>query len=86
MVDDVATNLICAAEVLKNSYNVSTAKSGRQALLMLKEMTPDLIMLDINMPQMDGYEVLKRIKDNPDWANIPVVFLTAESDMANERL
>lgn len=84
MVDDVATNLICAAEVLRNSYEVSTAKSGRQALLMLKEMTPDLIMLDINMPQMDGYEVFEKILSNPEWASIPVVFLTAEADMANE--
>lgn len=84
MVDDVATNLICATEVLKPTYEVSTAKSGRQALLMLKEMTPDLIMLDINMPQMDGYEVFDRLRSNPDWENIPVVFLTAESDAANE--
>lgn len=84
MIDDVATNLICAAEVLRQSYDVSTAKSGRQALLMLNEMNPDLIMLDVNMPQMDGYEVFAKLKENPEWANIPVVFLTAESDMAKE--
>lgn len=84
MVDDVATNLICAAEVLRSSYEVSTAKSGRQALLMLNEMTPDLIMLDINMPQMDGYEVFERLKAEPAWASIPVVFLTAESDISKE--
>jgi len=84
MVDDVSTNLICAAEVLKNYYQVSTARSGRQALLMLKEMTPDLIMLDINMPQMNGYEVLSKIKENPEWASIPVMFLTAENDMSQE--
>lgn len=84
MVDDVATNLICAAEVLRQSYEVSTAKSGRQALLMLNEMEPDLIMLDINMPQMDGYEVFAKLQENPKWAKIPVVFLTAESDMTNE--
>ena len=84
MVDDVTTNLICAAEVLRQSYEVSTAKSGRQALLMLNEMEPDLIMLDINMPQMDGYEVFAKLQENPKWAKIPVVFLTAESDMTNE--
>lgn len=84
MVDDVATNLICAAEVLRQNYEVSTAKSGRQALLMLNEMEPDLIMLDINMPQMDGYEVFAKLRENPKWAKIPVVFLTAESDMTNE--
>ena len=84
MVDDVATNLICASEVLRSDYDVSTAKSGRQALLMLNEMVPDLIMLDINMPQMDGFEVFSRLKENPEWGDIPVIFLTAESDMVNE--
>ncbi len=84
MVDDVATNLICASEVLKPLYSVSTAKSGRQALLMLNEMTPDLILLDINMPQMDGYEVFAKLRDNPEWSSIPVIFLTAETDLANE--
>lgn len=84
MVDDVATNLICAAEVLRASYEVSTAKSGRQALLMLKEMTPDLILLDVNMPQMDGYDVFEKLQENPVWASIPVIFLTAEYDMAKE--
>lgn len=84
MVDDVATNLVCAAEVLKTSYKVSTAKSGRLALLMLEEMKPDLILLDINMPGMDGFELYEKIKDNAEWASIPVVFLTAETDMANE--
>lgn len=84
MVDDVATNLICATQVLKPTYDVSTAKSGRQALLMLNEMTPDLIMLDINMPVMDGYEVFEKLQANPEWADIPVVFLTAESDMTKE--
>ena len=84
MVDDVSTNLICATQVLRPQYEVSTAKSGRQALLMLNEMTPDLIMLDINMPVMDGYEVFEKLKANPEWASIPVVFLTAESDMTKE--
>lgn len=84
MVDDVSTNLICATQVLRPQYEVSTAKSGRQALLMLNEMTPDLIMLDINMPVMDGYEVFEKLKANPEWASIPVVFLSAESDMTKE--
>lgn len=84
LVDDVATNLICASEVLRSDYDVSTAKSGRQALLMLEEMTPDLIILDINMPVMDGYEVFQKIKDNPSWVSIPVVFLTAEADVTKE--
>lgn len=84
IVDDVATNLICVSEVLKPFYNVSTAKSGRQALLMLQEMTPDLVILDVNMPQMNGYEVMEQMKQDSAWAKIPVIFLTAESDMVNE--
>lgn len=85
LVDDVATNLICAVEVLKGDYEISTAKSGRQALLMLEEMeNPDLIILDINMPNMNGYEVFEKIKENPAWSGIPVVFLTAETNYDNE--
>lgn len=84
IVDDVATNLICASEVLKPYYKVSTAKSGKQALLMLQEEIYDLIILDINMPHMNGYEVMEKLKENPELSSIPVVFLTAESDMVNE--
>jgi len=58
MVDDVATNLKCAAEVLKDSYEITTARSGKQALLIVKEYVPELILLDINMPEMNGYEVM----------------------------
>lgn len=84
MVDDNTTNLKCAAEVLKRSYRVSMAKSGEQALNFLNKMKPDLILLDILMPSMDGYETLKYIKDNPETAYIPVIFLTADSDRASE--
>lgn len=84
MVDDVATNLICAAEVLKSSYDITMARSGKEALLLLKGMTPDLILLDINMPEMDGYQVMEKLKENPDTSEIPVVFLTAELDQESE--
>ena len=66
MVDDVTTNLKCAAEVLKGAYEISTAKSGRQALLFMKQSIPDLILLDINMPEMSGYEVMEKLKENPE--------------------
>ena len=84
MVDDVATNLICAAEVLKSSYDITMARSGKEALLLLKGMTPDLILLDINMPEMNGYQVMEKLKENPDTSEIPVVFLTAELDQESE--
>lgn len=84
MVDDVATNLKCAAEVLKDSYEVTTARSGRQALLLMREYIPDLILLDINMPEMSGYEVMEKLKENPATRDIPIIFLTAETDEASE--
>lgn len=84
MVDDVSTNLKCVSEVLKNSYEISMAKSGEQALAILKERRPDLILLDINMPDMDGYETLTKIKENSDCPDVPVVFLTADSEIESE--
>lgn len=84
MVDDVTTNLKCAGEVLKDTYKLSMAKSGKQALQFLKKAKPDLILLDINMPDMDGYQTMKKIKSNPDFMDIPVVFLTADSETESE--
>lgn len=84
MVDDVTTNLKCAGEVLKDRYKLSMAKSGRQALQFLKKEKPDLILLDINMPDMDGYQTMKLIKSNPSYSDIPVVFLTADSETDSE--
>lgn len=84
MVDDVTTNLKCAAEVLKDTYEVTTAKSGEQALKLLKEKQPDLILLDTNMPDMDGYEVMEKLTQDEKLKDIPVVFLTAGTDRESE--
>lgn len=84
MVDDVATNLKCAGEVLKEKYELSMAKSGKQALKILKEQRPDLILLDINMPDMNGYETMEKIKADPELADIPVVFVTADAESESE--
>ena len=84
IVDDVTTNLKCAAEVLQDHYKLSMAKSGAQALNFLQKVKPDLILLDIRMPEMDGYETLERIKANPDTATIPVVFLTVDDQRESE--
>lgn len=84
IVDDVTTNLKVAAEVLQDHYQLSMAKSGAQALDFLKKVKPDLILLDIRMPGMDGYETLERIKSNMDTANIPVVFLTVDDQRESE--
>ncbi len=84
IVDDVTTNLKLAAEVLQGHYKLSMAKSGEQALQFLLKVKPDLILLDIRMPEMDGYQTLERIKANPGTANIPVVFLTVDDQRESE--
>ena len=84
MVDDVSTNIKCATEVFKGKYELVTARSGQLALNILDETKPDLIILDINMPDMDGYELITIIKDKEEYANIPIVFLTAENDQESE--
>lgn len=84
MVDDTTTNLKSAAEVLSPYYQVSQAKSGKQALKFLEKNQPDLILLDLMMPEMDGYETLERIKLNPDNAKIPVIILTADTEEESE--
>lgn len=84
MVDDNTTNLKVAASVLQPFYEVSMAKSGKQALTFLKKNRPDLILLDIRMPEMDGYETLERIKLDPNLGDIPVIFLTADTELTSE--
>ncbi len=84
MIDDVTTNLKCATEVLKKKYKLSTAKSGVKALEFLEHTKPDMILLDINMPDMDGYELLEIMKKDDEYKDIPIIFLTAESDMESE--
>ena len=84
IVDDVTTNLKLAADVLKDNYQLSMAKSGAQALEFLKKAKPDLILLDVRMPGMDGYETLENIKANTETSNIPVVFLTVDDQRESE--
>ena len=84
IVDDVTTNLKLAAEVLQGHYKLSMAKSGEQAIQFLQKVKPDLILLDIRMPEMDGYQTLEIIKANPNTANIPVVFLTVDDQRESE--
>ncbi|NTV69171.1 MAG: two-component system response regulator [Azonexaceae bacterium] len=85
VVDDTPFNLTLMSAVLKKHYIVREAASGPQALAMLKtEALPDLILLDIMMPAMDGYEVCTRLKADPLTANIPVIFLTANVSSEDE--
>lgn len=80
IVDDNQMNLLLTSKILESfGFEVVVADSGRLALDMLDELSPSLILLDISMPEMDGYEVCERIKVDKKWADIPVVFLTANT-------
>jgi two-component system sensor histidine kinase/response regulator len=83
-VDDVADNLDVLVELLSNEYQVRVASSGERALKILDSgKIPDLILLDVMMPEMDGFEVCRRIKANPATADVPVIFLTSMSEAAD---
>ena len=84
LVDDDHMNLVMAKHALVKDYRVTSVTSGKEALHMLEEDTPDLILMDIEMPEMDGMETTRRIKANSKWNRIPVVFLTADADPVTE--
>lgn len=84
LVDDVSTNLKCVGLILKNKYKLTMVKSGREALDFLKGTIPDLVLLDIHMQEMDGYEVMQHMNENPETAKVPVILLTADSEKKSE--
>ena len=84
IVDDNLTNLTVGAGVLEPHYDVMTFASGERVLKALEKKSADLILLDVDMPEMDGFDVIQRIKSNSERAHIPVIFLTAKSDSASE--
>lgn len=82
IVDDVPTNVMLVQAILKKEgYTLLTANSGRKALDIAQSQHPHLILLDIMMPEMDGYEVLQHLRSNPETNNIPVIIMSALSDM-----
>jgi len=83
-VDDTPENLDVVKGLLSAQYVVKAAINGMMALKIAEKQLPDLILLDIRMPNMDGYEVCRKLKANEATADIPVIFLTGESDAASE--
>lgn len=82
VVDDTPDSLRLLVGILsEHGYKVRAAPNGKLALSAAKKMPPDLILLDINMPEMDGYEVCRRFKADPRTAHIPIIFLSAWSDV-----
>lgn len=84
IVDDEPNLLRAVAACLKaENYEVSTARSGREALLQLAESVPDLIVSDIRMPGMDGYHLARQLRGSPRTALVPIIFLTAKDETAD---
>ncbi|MCL1807934.1 MAG: response regulator [Oscillospiraceae bacterium] len=84
VVDDNDTNLSKANEALKDQYRVLTLPSAAKMFALIEKVQPDLILLDIEMPEMDGFEALQRLKDHAGYAGIPVIFLTSMTDASVE--
>ena len=84
VVDDDVTSLKLATGILEKEYRVAAAVSGTMAFKYLENNKPDLILLDINMPDMDGFEVMEKLKANPEYAKIPVIYLTASQTPQTE--
>ena len=87
VVDDTPDNLTLMSGLLKDNYLVKVANSGARALKIAQSETPpDLILLDIMMPEMDGYEVCRRLKADNKTRDIPIIFLTAKTEVVDETL
>ena len=84
IIDDILDNIEVAAEALSAEYAIQFATSGPEGLALIHVKQPDLILLDVMMPEMDGYEVFAALKRDPQTATIPVIFVTAQNDTQNE--
>ena len=84
VVDDTPSNIQTLTAILKEQgYQISAATNGRQALEVLERVRPDLILLDVMMPEMDGFEVCTQLKASSVWHDIPIIFITAKTDTAD---
>ena len=84
VVDDEANNRKLLQHILKDNYRISFAVNGKEALDVCSKVKPDMILLDIMMPEMDGFQTCSRLKANPETSDIPVIFITAMDDIADE--
>ena len=84
VVDDDKTNLMLAQKILISNYRIAATNSGASALKYLENNHPDLILLDINMPDMDGFEVMEQLRQKEETKGIPVIFLTADNATETE--
>ena len=84
LVDDNITNLTVGNNILKQDYNIMTLNSAQRLFQVLEIIVPDLILLDIEMPEMNGFEAIKILKEKNELKDIPVIFLTAKIDVDSE--
>ena len=84
VVDDNATNLAACKNVLKAFYEVYPVHSAAEMFELMESVRPDLVLLDVEMPEMNGYQAIKKLKSNSRFADIPVIFLTAQNDEISE--
>src|SRR6185369_8446215 len=85
VVDDIPANIDILSAILKENYTVKAATNGLKALQIAESATPpDLILLDVMMPDMDGFEVCRSLKENPLTRRIPVIFVTTRGEIADE--
>ena len=85
MVDDNISTLVQAKALLKDFYSIYTAWSAKGLFDCIDAIMPDLVLLDVVMPEMDGFEVIRILKADARYRDIPVIFLTADSDEESER-
>ena len=84
IVDDTAINVRMLNEILRDDYRVLFATNGQDALNTAAETKPDIVLLDVMMPEMDGYEVCRRLKNDLDLKDVPVIFITALAEATEE--
>ena len=80
IVDDVEINVAMLEAIMSVEYNVVSANSGKEAIKIMENDLPDIVLLDLNMPEMNGFEVLHLMKETPRLANVLVIFVTAETE------
>jgi diguanylate cyclase (GGDEF)-like protein len=84
IVDDDPSNIVILAEGLASDYDISVARHGMQAISIAQKCHPDLILLDVGLPDMDGYEICRHLKHNDSTRDIPVIFITARDHNEDE--
>ncbi len=82
--DDIDTLRLVSLVLQKQGYQIVTANNGEQGLLEMSKESPDLILLDVMMPEMDGHEVARRLRQDPSMANIPILMFTAQSQLRDK--